>query len=46
MTDEKVICAGLTSATLKTGTPPQFVLETIIDRKTSKLPSPHFKELV
>ena len=42
--DETVLCAGLTSTTLKISTPPQFILETRMDRKTSKLSSPCFKE--
>ena len=41
--DETVLCAVSTSASLKTSTPPQFILETRIDRKTSKLSSPCFK---
>ena len=42
--DETVLCVGLTSTTLNVCAPPQFILETSIDRKTSKISSPCFKE--
>ena len=42
--DETVLCLGLTSTTLKRCAPPRFILETSVDRKTSKISSPCFKE--